>query len=36
MLTLSKIQGNENPTDMLTKVVTIEKLKLRSISIGIC
>lgn len=28
VLSLEKIQGNKNPTDMLTKTVTIDKLKL--------
>ncbi|WJX14008.1 ABC-type xenobiotic transporter [Trifolium repens] len=35
VLTLSKIQGSENPADMLTKVVTIDKLKLCSTSVGL-
>jgi hypothetical protein len=35
VLTLEKIQGNKNPTDMLTKTVTIEKLKLCSTSVDL-
>lgn len=35
VLTLSKIQGSENPADMLTKVVTFDKLKLCSSSVGL-
>lgn len=35
VLTLSKIQVSENPADMLTKVVTIDKLKLCSSSVGL-
>lgn len=35
VLTLSKIQGSENPADMLTKVVTIDKLKLCSSLVGL-
>jgi len=35
VLTLIKIQGSKNPADMLTKVVTIDKLKLCSTSIGL-
>lgn len=35
VLTLSKIQGSETPTDMLTKVVTIDKLKLCSSSVDL-
>lgn len=35
MLTLEKIQGSKNPADMLTKVVTIDKLKLCSTSVGL-
>jgi len=35
VLTLRKIQGSKNPIDMLTKVVTIDKLKLCSTSIGL-
>ena len=34
-LTLEKIHGAKNPTDMLTKGVTIEKLKLCSTSVGL-
>jgi len=34
VLTLRKNLGSKNPTNMLTKVVTIDKLKLRSTSIG--
>ena len=34
-LRLEKIQGNENPIDMLTKTVTIDKLKLYSTSINL-
>jgi hypothetical protein len=33
-LILEKICGTENPTDMLTKGITIEKLKLCAVSIG--
>lgn len=32
---LEKIQESKNPTDMLTKTVTIDKLKLCSTSIGL-
>uniref|UniRef100_A0A803NDX7 Retrovirus-related Pol polyprotein from transposon TNT 1-94-like beta-barrel domain-containing protein n=1 Tax=Chenopodium quinoa TaxID=63459 RepID=A0A803NDX7_CHEQI len=35
VLTLKKILGNKNPADMLTKTVTIDKLKLCSTSIGL-
>ena len=35
VLTLTKIQGSKNPADMLTKVVTIDKLKLCSTSVGL-
>ena len=35
VLTLKKIVGSKNPADMLTKVVTINKLKLCSTSIGL-
>jgi hypothetical protein len=35
VLTLEKIQGSKNPADMLTKTVTIEKLKLCSTSVGL-
>lgn len=35
VLTLIKIQGSKNPADMLTKVVTIDKLKLCSTSVGL-
>ena len=35
LLILRKILGSKNPTDMLTKVVTIEKLKLCSTSVGL-
>jgi hypothetical protein len=35
VLTLEKIQGSKNPADMLTKVVTIEKLELCSASVGL-
>ena len=35
MLELVKIQGSKNPADMLTKVVTTEKLKLCSTSVGL-
>ena len=34
-LKLEKIYGSENPTDMLTKGVTIEKLRLCTTSIGL-
>jgi hypothetical protein len=34
-LTLEKISGTKNPTDMLTKCVTIEKLKLYAASVGL-
>ena len=34
-LKLEKIQGNQNPTDMLTKTMTIDKLKLYSASVGL-
>jgi len=30
LLTLRKIQGSKNPTDMMTKIVTTDKLKLCS------
>ena len=33
-LLLEKILGSENPVDMLTKAVTIEKLKLCATSVG--
>ena len=35
VLTLIKIQGSKNPADMLTKVVTIDKLKLCLTSLGL-
>ncbi|BAU00723.1 hypothetical protein VIGAN_10233900, partial [Vigna angularis var. angularis] len=35
VLTLRKILGSKNPADMLTKVVTTEKLRLCSTSIGL-
>jgi hypothetical protein len=35
VLTLKKIEGRKNPADMLTKVVTIDKLKLCSTSVGL-
>ncbi|RVW72150.1 Retrovirus-related Pol polyprotein from transposon TNT 1-94 [Vitis vinifera] len=35
LLTLEKIQGNRNPVDMLTKMVTIEKLELCATSVGL-
>ncbi|BBH04062.1 Toll-Interleukin-Resistance domain family protein [Prunus dulcis] len=35
VLTLEKIQGSKNPADMLTKTVTIDKLKLCSTSVGL-
>jgi len=35
VLTLIKTQRSKNPADMLTKVVTIDKLKLCSISVGL-
>jgi hypothetical protein len=35
VITLIKIQGSKNPADMLTKVVTIDKLKLCSTSVGL-
>jgi len=35
VLTLKKIIGSKNPADMLTKVVTIDKLKLCSTSVGL-
>ncbi|KAK2366240.1 putative mitochondrial protein [Trifolium repens] len=35
VLTLKKILGSKNPADMLTKVVTIDKLKLCSTSVGL-
>uniref|UniRef100_A0A803L407 CCHC-type domain-containing protein n=1 Tax=Chenopodium quinoa TaxID=63459 RepID=A0A803L407_CHEQI len=35
VLTLKKILGSKNPADMLTKTVTIDKLKLCSTSIGL-
>ena len=35
VLTLRKILGSKNPADMLTKTVTIDKLKLCSTSIGL-
>ena len=34
-LKLEKICGSKNPADMLTKGITIEKLKLCTISIGL-
>jgi hypothetical protein len=34
-LLLEKIRGTENPADMLTKVVTMEKLKLCAASVGL-
>ena len=35
VLKLEKIQGTKNPADMLTKTVTIDKLKLCSTSVGL-
>ncbi|KAL5770318.1 hypothetical protein ACOSP7_014472 [Xanthoceras sorbifolium] len=35
VLTLVKIQGSKNPADMLTKLVTIEKLELCAASVGL-
>ena len=35
VLILEKIQGSKNPADMLTKVMTIDKLKLCSTSVGL-
>ena len=35
LVILEKIYGSKNPTDMLTKGVTIEKLKLCTVSIGL-
>jgi hypothetical protein len=35
VVTLIKIQGSKNPADMLTKVMTIDKLKLCSTSVGL-
>ena len=35
VLKLEKIQGSKNPADMLTKTMTIDKLKLCSISVGL-
>ena len=35
LVILKKICGSKNPTDMLTKGVTIEKLKLCTVSIGL-
>lgn len=35
VLRLEKIQGNENPIDMLAKTVTIDKLKLYSTLISL-
>lgn len=35
ILTLRKILGSKNPSDMLTKVVTIDKLKLCSTSVDL-
>jgi hypothetical protein len=35
VLTLKKIEGRKNTADMLTKVVTIHKLKLCSTSVGL-
>ena len=35
LVILEKICGSKNPTDMLTKGVTIEKLKLCAVSIGL-
>ena len=34
LVILEKICGSKNPTDMLTKGVTIEKLKLCAVSVG--
>jgi hypothetical protein len=34
-LILQKIRGTENPTDMFTKCVTVEKLKLCATSVGL-
>ena len=34
-LSLEKICGSKNPTDMLTKGVTLEKLKLCATSVGL-
>ena len=35
VLKLEKIQGRKNPIDMLTKTITIDKLKLCSTSVGL-
>ena len=35
LVILKKICGSKNPADMLTKSVTIEKLKLCAVSIGL-
>ena len=35
LVILEKIYRSKNPTDMLTKGVTIEKLKLCTVSIGL-
>lgn len=35
VLTLSKIQESDNPTNMLTNVVSIDKLKLCSTSVNL-
>ena len=35
LVILEKICGSKNPTDMLTKGVTIEKLKLCAVSVGL-
>ena len=35
LVILEKIYGSKNPTDMLTKGVTIEKLKLCAASVGL-
>ena len=35
LVILEKIYGSKNPVDMLTKGVTIEKLKLRAASVGL-
>ena len=34
-MTVEKIRGSENPADMLTKEVTIEKLKLCKALVGL-
>ena len=35
LISLEKIHTNQNPADMFTKVVTIEKLKLCAVSVGL-